>query len=82
MNRKAGNIIFYIFVGIFTLVFFATLILGGIASFAGAGTTVYKTMREILETFGLKVKTAPYLCVGIGFVLCFMFYRKYNRRIN
>lgn len=88
MNRKAKNIIFYTIVGILLFFFVLMLVLGAIYAIAGSGTTI---VRNIGQMFGkgaaatrmyTLMKVAPYLCIGTGLILSFMFYKKFNTRIN
>lgn len=86
MNRKAKNIIFWTVVGIFTFIFFLTLIFGCIKTIYGAGTDVYNGAANIITSIGLNksdfFKWSPYVCIISGALLVILFYKKFNSRIN
>lgn len=86
MNRKAKNIIFWTVVGILVFIFVVTLIFGCIRTLWGAGTAVYNSASKIITGLGLNksdfFKWSPFFCIGAGFILTLMFYKKYNTRIN
>ena len=86
MNRKAKNIIFWTVVGILAFIFVLGLVFGSIRTLFGAGTAAYNTASDIIEAIGINksdfFKWSPYLCIAAGLILTFMFYKKYNTRIN
>lgn len=86
MNRKTKTIIFWIFAGIFITTFVLALFLGGIVSVWGAGTSMYNSVGKVLTAIGFNksvvFKYSPFVCVGMGCILSFMFYKRYNTRIN
>ena len=86
MNRKAKNIIYWTVIGILAFVFVLTLVFGSIKTIWGAGTSVYNVASDIITAVGLNksdfFKWSPYFCIAAGLILTFMFYKKYNTRIN
>lgn len=86
MNRKAKNIIFWTVVGILAFIFVAGLVFGSIKTIFGAGTAAYNAASNIIEAIGINksdfFKWSPFFCIGSGVILAFMFYRKFNTRIN
>lgn len=86
MNRKAKNIIFWTVIGILTFVFVVCLVFGGIRTIWGAGTAAYNGASKVIEAIGLNKSDffnwSPFVCVGCGLLLVFLFYRKFNTRIN
>ncbi len=86
MNRKAKNIIFWTVVGILIFIFIICLIFGCIRTIFGAGSAVYNSAAKVISAFGLNksdfFKWSPFVCIGAGLVLSFLFYKKFNNRIN
>ena len=86
MNRKTKTIIFWIVAGIFIAGFLVCLFFGGVNSIFGAGTEVYNSVGKFISTLGLNKSDvfawSPFICIACGCILAFMFYRRYNTRIN
>lgn len=86
MNRKTKTIIFWIVAGILIAGFVLMLFFGSVYTIFGAGTVVYNSIGKFLTSLGLNKSDvftwAPFLCVGCGILLSFMFYKRYNTRIN
>lgn len=86
MNRKAKNIIYWTVIGILIFLFVVTLAFGCIKTIWGPGTDVYNFAGNIITGIGLNksdfFKYSPFICIGAGLICCFMFYRKFNTRIN
>lgn len=86
MNRKAKNIIFWTVVGILLFVFVVCFGFGCIKTLFGAGTKAYMVASDIITGIGLNksdfFKWSPFVCIGAGALLTFLFFRKYNTRIN
>ena len=86
MNRKAKNIIFWTVCAILVFVFVICFGAGCIKTIFGAGTKVYNVASNIIVGIGLNksdfFKWSPYICILCGLVLTFMFFKKYNTRIN
>ncbi len=86
MNRKAKNIIFWTVVGILVLIFVVTFVFGCIKTIAGAGTSIYNNASNFITAIGLNksdfFKWSPFACVIAGALLVFLFYKKFNSRIN
>lgn len=86
MNRKAKNIIFWTVTGILGFVFVVTLLFGSIKTIWGAGTSVYNVASDIITGIGLNksdfFKWSPFFCIGAGLIMTFMFFKKFNTRIN
>ena len=59
---------------------------GCIQTIFGAGTKAYITASKIITAIGFNKSDffawSPYACIGAGVVTCFMFYKKFNTRIN
>jgi len=86
MNRKAKNIIFWTVVGILGFIFVCGFVFGCIKTFFGAGTQVYYDLSKSITAIGLSpydfFSWSTYLCIGAGLILTFMFFKKFNSRIN
>lgn len=86
MNRKAKNIIFWVVIGLLAFIFAVTFVFGIIKTFNEPGSSVYIGARDFITTLGLNGSDfftySPYVCVGSSLIACFMFYRKFNTRIN
>ena len=86
MNRKAKNIIFWTVVGILLFVFVVCFGFGCIKTLFGAGTDIYNVASNIITGIGLNksdfFKWSPFFCIGAGLIMTFMFYKKFNTRIN
>lgn len=86
MNRKAKNIIYWTVVGILIALFVLGLFFGCIRTIAGAGTNIYNSVGKIISSIGLSksdiFQWSTYVCIGAGLILTFMFYKKFNTRIN
>ena len=86
MNRKAKNIIFWTVIGILAFLFVVTLVFGCIRTIAGPGTAVYNGASKIITAIGFNKSDfftySPYVCIASGVLCSFMFYKKYNTRIN
>ena len=86
MNRKAKNIIFWTVAIILIIIFVAGFVFGVIKNVYGAGTNLYSGASSMLKNIGINssdfFKWSTYLCVAAGAVLTFMFYKKFNTRIN
>ena len=86
MNRKAKNIIFWTVVGILIFLFVVGFGFGCVKTIYGAGSKVYNSAAKIIMAFGLNKSDfftwSPYLCIVSGIVLTFMFFKKFNTRIN
>lgn len=86
MNRKAKNIIFWTVVGILLFVFVVCFGFGCIQTIFGAGTKAYNVASDIITAVGFNKSDfftwSPFVCIGAGIVTCFMFFKKFNTRIN
>ena len=86
MNRKAKNIIFWTVVGILVFLFVVCFGFGCIKTIWGVGTRPYIVASEIIQTIGFNksdfFKWSPFVCIGSGILLMFLFYKKFNTRIN
>ncbi len=86
MNRKAKNIIFWTVIGILLFIFLICFGLGCIKTIYGAGTSVYNFVSKIITGMGMNksdfFKWSPYACILSGVLLAFLFYKKFNTRIN
>lgn len=86
MNRKAKNIIYWTVVGILIAIFVFGLFFGCIRTIAGAGTPIYNAVGGVITDMGLSksdfFEWSPFVCIGAGLVLTFMFFKKFNTRIN
>lgn len=86
MNRKAKNIIFWTVIGILAFIFVVCFVFGCIKTIWGAGTSIYNGAKTFLNNIGLNSSDfynySPYVCIGAGIILTFMFFRKYNTRVN
>ena len=86
MNRKAKNIIFWTVAVILIILFVIGFYLGCIKNIYGAGTSIYNSTLRFIQNVGFNAsdffKWAPFICVGAGALLTFMFFKKYNSRIN
>lgn len=86
MNRRAKNIIFWTVVGILIFIFIVCLIFGCIKTIFGAGTHVYISASKVITGIGLNksdfFRWSPYVCIASGLILTFLFFKKFNTRIN
>ena len=86
MNRKAKNIIFWTVVGILTFIFVLCFVFGCIKTIWGAGTQVYNGAKDFLNSLGFNsfdfYNYSPYVCIGAGLILTFMFFKKFNTIVN
>ncbi len=86
MNRKAKNIIFWTVVGILLFIFVVCFGFGCIKTIYGAGTSIYNVASNIITGIGLNksdfFKWSPFACIISGIVLTFLFFKKFNTRIN
>lgn len=86
MNRKAKNIIYWTVVGILATIFIVCFAFGSIKTIFGAGTAIYNSAKSFLNSIGLNSSDfynySPYICIGAGIILTFMFFKKFNTRVN